>query len=66
MRKYTNVRIIRITRSCLLYTSMSLYTSEWNSIVRNAYSQVIQARDLAPQDAVKDLAKEAEALFPAK
>lgn len=46
--------------------SMSLYTSEWNSIVRNAYSQVIQARDLAPQDAVKDLAKEAEALFPAK
>ena len=45
---------------------MSLYTSEWNSIVRNAYSQVIQARDLAPQDAVKDLAKEAEALFPAK
>lgn len=46
--------------------SMSLYTSEWNGIVRNAYSQVIQARDITPADAVKNMAAEAEALFPAK
>ena len=46
--------------------SMSLYTSEWNGIVRSAYSQVIQARDITPADAVKNMAAEAEALFPAK
>ena len=46
--------------------SMSLYTSEWNSIVRSAYSELIQARDITPEDAAANLAKEAEALFPAK
>lgn len=43
---------------------MSLYTSEWNSIVRNAYSELIQARDITPEQAVETLQKEAEALFP--
>lgn len=45
---------------------MSLYTSEWNSIVRDVYSQLIQARDITPEQAVENLQKEAEALFPAK
>lgn len=44
---------------------MSLYTSEWNSIVRSAYSQLIQARDITPEATVENLAKEAKALFPA-
>lgn len=45
--------------------SMSLYTSEWNSIVRSAYSQLIQARDITPEATLENLAKEAAALFPA-
>lgn len=44
---------------------MSLYTSEWNSIVRSAYSQLIQARDITPEATLENLAKEAKALFPA-
>ena len=46
--------------------AMSLYTSEWNSIVRDTYSELIQARDITPEQAVENLQKEAEALFPAK
>lgn len=45
---------------------MSLYTSEWNGIVSSVYSQLIQARDITPADALETLQKEAEALFPAK
>ena len=46
--------------------AMSLYTSEWNSIVRTAYSDLIQGRDITPDQALENLVKEAEALFPAK
>lgn len=46
--------------------AMSLYTSEWNSIVRDVYSELIQARDITPEQAVENLQKEAEALFPAR
>lgn len=45
--------------------SMSLYTSEWNSIVRSAYSQLIQARDITPEATLENLSREAAALFPA-
>lgn len=43
--------------------AMSLYTSEWNSIVRSAYSELIQARDITPDQAVENLKTEAETLF---
>ena len=46
--------------------AMSLYTSEWNSIVGDVYSELIQARDITPEQAVENLQKEAEALFPAR
>lgn len=46
--------------------SMSLYTSEWNSVVKSAYSQLIQARDITPADTLANLQKEAEVLFPTK
>ncbi len=43
--------------------AMSLYTSEWNSIVRSVYSELIQARDITPDQAVENLKTEAEVLF---
>ena len=44
--------------------SMSIYTSEWNSIVRSAYSKLIQARDISVEDTIKNLQTEAKTLFP--
>ena len=38
--------------------AMSLYTSEWNSIVGDVYSELIQARDITPEQAVENLQKE--------
>lgn len=45
---------------------MSIYTSEWTSIVRSAYSELIQARSAGAKEIVENMAREAEALFPAK
>ena len=42
---------------------MSIYTSEWTSIVRAAYSQLIQARDITPSETLENLKSEASALF---
>jgi hypothetical protein len=44
--------------------SMSIYTSEWNSIVKSAYSKLIQARDISVEDTIKNLQTEAKTLFP--
>jgi len=41
----------------------SPYTSEWTSAVRSAMSQVIQARDITPEQAIKVLQAEAEMIF---
>ena len=46
--------------------AMSLYTSEWNSVVRTAYSDLIQGRDITPEQALETLVKEAEVIFPAQ
>lgn len=42
---------------------MSLYTSEWTSIVKTAYSQLIQARDITPEETLDNLKTEAAVLF---
>lgn len=42
---------------------MSIYTSEWTSIVKTAYSQLIQARDITPEETLNNLKTEAEVLF---
>lgn len=42
---------------------MSVYTSEWTSIVRAAYSQLIQARDITPDETLENLKSEASVLF---
>lgn len=43
---------------------MSIYTSEWNGIMKAAYSQLIQARDVTPAQVLENLTAEAEVLFP--
>lgn len=42
---------------------MSIFTSEWTSIVKTAYSQLIQARDITPEETLNNLKTEAAVLF---
>lgn len=43
--------------------AMSMYTSEWNSAVRSVYSELIQARDITPDQALDNLKSEASTIF---
>lgn len=43
--------------------AMSMYTSEWNSAVRSVYSELIQARDITPDQALDNLKSEASSIF---
>ena len=43
--------------------AMSMYTSEWNSAVRSVYSELIQARDITPDQALENLKSEASTIF---
>lgn len=42
---------------------MSTYTSEWTSIIRGGYSQLIQARDITPAEVLENYKAEAKILF---